>query len=143
MDTLEVLDGLRVLVVDDDVDSLALVRFILEQYDAQVSATTSTRQAFDVIRLWEPDILISDIAMPDEDGYSLLRKVRNLPGEIAKIPAIALTALVKQEALARVLDSGFSTYVAKPFDPDELVKVIATLVLQRASLAISQNKGRC
>ncbi len=143
MDTLEVLDGLRVLVVDDDVDSLALVRFILEQCDAQVSATTSTRQAFDVIRLWEPDILISDIAMPDEDGYSLMRKVRNLPGEIAKIPAIALTALVKQEALARVLDSGFSTYVAKPFDPDELVKVVATLVLQRASLAISQNKGRC
>jgi CheY-like chemotaxis protein len=65
MKTLQVLDGLRVLLVDDDADSLELVRFILEQYHAQVSSTPSTYEALQVIRLWKPDILISDIAMPE------------------------------------------------------------------------------
>jgi CheY-like chemotaxis protein len=129
MKTLQVLDGLRVLLVDDDADSLELVRFILEQYNAQVSSTASTYEALQVIRLWKPDILISDIAMPDEDGYSFIRNVRNLAGETGQIPAIALTALVKQEAVAVALEAGFSTYIVKPFDPDELVKVVSNLVL--------------
>ncbi|PMB51274.1 response regulator [Fischerella thermalis CCMEE 5201] len=128
MKTLQVLDGLRVLLVDDDADSLELVRFILEQYHAQVSSTPSTYEALQVIRLWKPDILISDIAMPDEDGYSFIRNVRNLEGEMGKIPAIALTALVKQEAVAVALEAGFSTCIVKPFDPDELVKVISNLL---------------
>ncbi|WP_315786605.1 response regulator [Fischerella sp. JS2] len=130
MKTLQVLDGLRVLLVDDDADSLELVRFILEQYHAQVSSTASTCEALQVIRLWKPDILISDIAMPDEDGYSFIRNVRNLEGEMGQIPAIALTALVKQEAVAVALQAGFSTCIVKPFDPDQLVKVISNLLLQ-------------
>ncbi|MER3494060.1 MAG: response regulator [Mastigocladus sp. ERB_26_2] len=130
MKTLQVLDGLRVLLVDDDADSLELVRFILEQYHAQVSSTASTCEALQVIRLWKPDILISDIAMPDEDGYSFIRNVRNLEGEMGQIPAIALTALVKQEAVTVALEAGFSTCVVKPFDPDELVKVISNLLPQ-------------
>ncbi|WP_016869753.1 MULTISPECIES: response regulator [Fischerella] len=88
MKALQVLDGLRVLLVDDDADSLELVRFIIEQYHAQVSSTASTCEALQVIRLWKPDILISDIAMPDEDGYSFIRNVRNLEGEMGQIPAI-------------------------------------------------------
>lgn len=124
MDILQVLNNLRVLVVDDDTDTLELIRFILEQYDSQVSSTASTTEAFEVIRLWEPDILISDLAMPVEDGYSFIRKVRSL--QQGQIPAMALTALVTQQQIA--LEAGFSTYIVKPFHPEDLVKVIASLV---------------
>ncbi|MBF2006826.1 MAG: response regulator [Chlorogloeopsis fritschii C42_A2020_084] len=130
MDILQVLNNLRLLVVDDDADTLELIRFIFEQYNAQVSSTVSTTEAFRVIRLWKPDILISDIAMPIEDGCSFIRKVRSLKQEEGQIPAIALTALAAQEKLA--LNAGFSTYMVKPFNPDDLVKLVANLVLQKS-----------
>jgi CheY-like chemotaxis protein len=130
MDILQVLNNLRLLVVDDDADTLELIRFIFEQYNAQVSSTVSTTEAFRVIRLWKPDILISDIAMPIEDGCSFIRKVRSLKQEEGQIPAIALTALAAQEKLA--LNAGFSTYMVKPFNPDDLVKLVANLALQKS-----------
>ncbi|MFQ4141976.1 response regulator [Chlorogloeopsis sp. ULAP02] len=136
MNILQVLNHLRLLVVDDDADTLELIRFIFEQYNAQVSSTVSTNEAFQVIRLWKPDILISDIAMPIEDGYAFIRKVRNLKQEEGQIPAIALTALATQEPLA--LNAGFSTYMVKPFNPDDLVKLVSKLAWQK-SLTLSRN----
>jgi|SRR5579883_92265 len=132
MNTLKSLDGLRILVVDDDADTLVLVRFIFEEYNVQVSSTSSTREAFEVIRCWEPDILLSDIALPEEDGYCLISKVRKLPGKIGQIPALALTALATQEARRKILNSGFSVYVVKPFEPDSLVEVVSNLAIERA-----------
>ncbi|BAY50055.1 two-component response regulator (plasmid) [Scytonema sp. HK-05] len=127
MVALEVLKGLRVLAVDDDADTLDLIKVIFDEYNAQVTLVASVSEALQGITRLKPHLLISDIAMPKEDGYSLIRKVRNLTEEVRQIPAIALTALATEEALTLALNAGFSTYVAKPFDPDELVAVASKL----------------
>jgi len=127
MDNLQVIEGLRVLVVDDDADTLDLIKFIFEEYDAQVTSVASANEALQEITESKPNILISDIVMPDQDGYSLIRKVRNLTEHIRQIPAIALTGLVSEEARNLAINSGFSIYLAKPFDPDALIAVVSQL----------------
>jgi CheY-like chemotaxis protein len=122
------LESLRVLVVDDNDDSLELVKIILEEYGTQVLTTLSAHQAFEAFFHFQPDILISDIAMPGEDGYSLIRKIRALsPQQGGLIPAIALTACVVAEERLRSLSSGFQFYLPKPLDPCELVATVANL----------------
>ncbi|NMF64357.1 response regulator [Brasilonema octagenarum] len=129
MDTSQLLDGLRVLVVDDDTDNLDLIKVIFEEYNVQVTAVTSAGEALEAITQLKPNILISDVAMPDEDGYSLIQKVRNLAAAVSQIPAIALTAHASEEAGALALDAGFSIRLVKPFDPDDLITVVSKLVL--------------
>lgn len=124
-DNLEFLNGLRVLVVDDDVDNLDLIKFILEEYKAQVILATSVIEALQEITSFKPNILISDIAMPESDGYSLIRSVRNLTEQVRHIPAIALTGQASHEARTLALQAGFSTHVKKPFDPDELIDLVS------------------
>lgn len=125
------LEGLRILVVDDDVDTLELISFILEEYQMQVTTAASASEAFDSLTRSLPHIMISDIAMPGEDGYSLIRKVRNLEAESGgHIPAIALTAFAREEDRILALDAGFQMHVAKPVDPFELVAVVAKLAEQ-------------
>ncbi|RCJ24814.1 hypothetical protein A6770_03930 [Nostoc minutum NIES-26] len=136
MDNLQVLDGLRVLVVDDNTDNLELIQFILEQHNVQVTIVTSAHQALNAITLLKPNILICDIGMPIEDGYSLINKIRNLTQQIRQIPAIALTAHVSVEARNLALDKGFSTYLAKPFDPDELIAVTSNLAVEHNVYAV-------
>lgn len=136
MDQMEFLNGLRVLVVDDDVDNLDLIKFILEEYKAQVILATSVTEALQAITWFKPDILISDIAMPNCDGYSLIRSVRNLSEHIRHIPAIALTGQASDEARTLALQEGFSIHIKKPFDPDELIVLVSKLT-QMASLNIS------
>jgi CheY-like chemotaxis protein len=122
------LESLRVLVVDDNDDSLELVRIILEEYGTQVLTALSARQAFEAFLQFKPDVLISDIAMPGEDGYSLIRRIRALsPQQGGLIPAIALTACVVAEERLRSLTSGFQVYLPKPLDPGELVATVANL----------------
>ncbi len=129
IDNRQVLDGLRVLVVDDDADNLDLIKFVFEEYNAQVSSAASASEALQGITELKPNILISDIAMPEQDGYSLIRQVRNLTEQIRQIPAIALTGQASVEARNLALNAGFSTHVAKPFDPDMLIAIVSQLAL--------------
>jgi len=129
MDAVQVLDGLRVLAVDDDRDNLELIKVILEQCHAQVIPAASASEAIQVITWWRPNILISDLAMPIEDGYSLIRQVRNLTLQVRHIPAIALTTLASSEVSTLAINAGFSTTIMKPFDPDELIAVASKLAL--------------
>ena len=126
---LSALDGLRVLVVDDDAPTCEAIAAVLEQYGAQVTAVTSASLALAAIATWKPDILISDIGMPNQDGYSLIARVRALePEQGGRIPAIALTAFARDEDRTRSLQAGFQMYVPKPVASDELVAVVAHLL---------------
>ena len=123
------LNGLRVLVVDDEADTCELLKFILEGCGAQVKTASSAAAALEAVVEEEYDILISDLRMPGEDGYSLIAKVRALGKERGgKVPAAAaLTAYVGEEDRIRVLQSGFQMHVPKPVSPSELVAVVANL----------------
>lgn len=115
-------------MVDDNADTLELVSFILEEYGTEVITAASATEAIAAIAQFNPNILISDIAMPGVDGYSLIRKVRTLSSERGgQIPAIALTAYASEEERSRLLDSGFQMHIAKPVDPAKLVAVVANL----------------
>jgi CheY-like chemotaxis protein len=123
------LSGLRVLVVDDEADTCQLLQVILEGCGAQVKTASSAAAALEAVAEEVFDVLISDIGMPDEDGYSLIAKVRALGKERGgKVPAAAaLTAYVGEEDRIRVLQSGFQIHVPKPISPNELVAVVANL----------------
>ena len=122
------LHGLRVLVVDDELDARALLTTILEGSGAEVLAVSSTSEALDSMESWKPDVLIADIGMPVEDGYSLIRKVRALPHERGgKTPALALTAYARTEDRSRALSEGYQVHLAKPVDRIELATVISSL----------------
>ena len=122
------LEGVRVLVVDDDLDALDLATAILTAARAEVRTCQSAAEALGVFRDWRPDVLIADIEMPVEDGLSLIRKIRALePAEGGKVPAIALTAYGRVEDRLRTLSAGFSMHVPKPVDPSELTTVVASL----------------
>lgn len=135
LNTFPTLDGLRVLVVDDDTDTLELIGFILEQCKAQVMTATSADEAFNAIAKLKPDVLISDIGMPEEDGYSLIARVRNLePEQVRQIPAIALTAFAREEERTRALNAGFQMHIPKPVELAKLVTAVANLAGQTQSI---------
>jgi signal transduction histidine kinase/CheY-like chemotaxis protein/PAS domain-containing protein len=117
---------LRILVVDDEPDARDLVAAVLEQCGAKVTTAASARDALALLERELPDLLLSDIGMPEEDGYSLIRKVRALPGA-AHIPAAALTAYARAEDRRKALDAGYMMHIPKPVEPAELVSVIASL----------------
>ncbi|MFN6530768.1 response regulator [Nostoc sp. ChiSLP03a] len=121
--------GLRLLVVDDDADTRILLTFLFELEGAEVIAAASADEALKRMSSFKPDILISDICLPDEDGYSLLLKVRNLEAKRGrKIPAIALTASTFEDDHKRALLAGYDIYQCKPIDLDELTFMVASLV---------------
>ena len=122
------LDGLLILVVDDEEDTRQLLTQSLTYYGATVITAVSAADGFQQLQDKNPDVMVSDIGMPDEDGYSFIRKVRTASSEETKdIPAIALTAFARARDRMRALSSGFQNHVAKPVEPDELVTVIASL----------------
>ena len=123
-----ILEGLRIVVVDDEADSRELVRAILTRSGGEVNCCESAAEAMKAIREWKPDLLVSDIGMPNEDGYSLIKKVRKLRSKRAKLPAVALTAYATKEDKARALETGFQMHVAKPIEPETLVMSIASTV---------------
>ena len=128
-DCAERLDGLRVLVVDDEPDTRELLKAGLGQCGAEVTSAASAAEALAVISGGAPDLLISDIGMPDEDGYDLIRRVRELPAESGgKVPAIALTAYARTEDRLQALRAGYQMHVPKPVELAELVAVAASLV---------------
>jgi signal transduction histidine kinase/CheY-like chemotaxis protein len=122
------LQGLRVLVVDDEADTRDMLRAVLEHCNVEVITAGSASEALESLTHLRPDVLISDVGMPEEDGYSLIARVRALPPERGgRIPAAALTAYVRAEDRVRVLRSGFQLHVPKPVEPAELVAVVAHL----------------
>jgi CheY-like chemotaxis protein len=119
------LEGVRILVVDDRPDERDLLHMILTREGAEIKTAASAAEALSVIGAWRPDILISDIAMPSEDGYSLMKKVRALDDRtIAAVPSIALTAHARVEDRQQALDAGFDYHVGKPFDRAKLIDAV-------------------
>ena len=122
------LQGLKVLVVDDEPDTRELIREVLKECGSEVITSQSAAEALVALEEHKPDILISDLGMPDEDGYSLISKIRALPEDRGgQIPAAALTAYARAEDRMRVLRSGFQFHLPKPVDSAELVTVVASL----------------
>jgi signal transduction histidine kinase/CHASE1-domain containing sensor protein/CheY-like chemotaxis protein len=122
----QLLSGLHVLIVDDDSDTLTLMATALTRRQANVTAVSSAGEAIQAITRKRPDVLVSDIAMPDEDGYGLIKKIRSLEnGASEYIPAVAITAYAKDEDRERALSAGFQIYLAKPIELTELISVVA------------------
>jgi PAS domain S-box-containing protein len=122
------LDGLRVLLVEDEPDALDLIRESLAGFGAHVETATSAEEGFEKLRATRPDVLVSDIGMPGEDGLSLMRRVRSLPTTHGgRTQALALTAYASEDDALRAFAAGFQLHVSKPVDPDELGAAIARL----------------
>lgn len=122
------LDGVRILIVDDDADTCEMLTYALNQWGAQAQTSASVSEAFTSLSEWQPDILLTDINMPGEDGYALISKVRSLtPEKIASIPAIALTALARPEDSEQAISAGFQLHFAKPVDTQKLAEAIINL----------------
>jgi len=126
--------SLRILIVDDEADSLDLMKTVLTHCDAQVTTARSAAEAFAVVNSNPPEVLISDIEMPHEDGYSLISRIRALPREDChKLIAIALTAHANEKDKTRALTAGFDVHVGKPVEPVELVGAISSLIRSHAA----------
>jgi CheY-like chemotaxis protein len=115
---------LEILIVDDEPDARYLLNFLLEQYGATVRTAESAQMALQALEAFQPDLLVSDLGMPEMDGYALIRQIRS---QGRSFSAIALTAYAREEDRNAALDAGFQAHVTKPIEPAELVKTIATL----------------
>jgi PAS domain S-box-containing protein len=126
------LEGITVLAVDDEPDALLLVKRVLEHCGAKVLTATSAAAALEIVQRERPDMILSDIGMPGEDGYDFMRKVRALPADAGgRTPAAALTAFARAEDRTRALRAGYQTHVAKPVETTELTAVVASLATRR------------
>jgi signal transduction histidine kinase len=122
------LAGLRVVAVDDEPDTLEVIRITLERASAQVRTASNALEALEQVVRWHPDVLLADIGMPQHDGYWLLQRVRDLaPARGGSVPAVALTAYARSEDRRRALAAGFQLYLAKPVEPSALVAALARL----------------
>jgi CheY-like chemotaxis protein len=121
-----------VLVVDDEADARDLIKRVLEDCGAIVVLASSSHQALAMVQKDRPDMILSDIGMPDEDGYEFIRRVRMLtPENGGRTPAAALTAFARAEDRTRALRAGYQTHVAKPVEPTELSAVVASLAVRK------------
>jgi signal transduction histidine kinase/ActR/RegA family two-component response regulator len=126
------LDGLRILVVDDDADGRTLTSLVLTQSGASVTTVASVAEALQALEAERPDVLVSDIGLPDADGYALIRQIRQYeaqPGGF--LPVVALTGYARAEDRARILAAGFQAHVPKPVEPVELIAVISSVMRNR------------
>lgn len=120
-----ILAGVQILVVDDDEDTREFYIFVLEQAGASVTTVASAKEVLQILAQSKPDVLLSDIGMPEMDGYMLMRQIKE---QGKKIPAIALTAYAGESNHQKALEAGFQKHISKPVEPEELVRVIATLI---------------
>ncbi len=134
------LQGLRVLVVDNNVDCCDLMVFLLQPYGIDVQTAFSAQQALQIFRQWQPDVLVSDIALPKQDGYALIKQVRTKVGKRGQVVlAIAVTGYINENMLQRALVAGFDLWFPKPLNFDEFLAVLVCLaVCQQSSYAIAQ-----
>ena len=135
---LEHLNGVHVLIVEDDADSRNVLAVLLQRLGALVEAVASAKEAYERVSHRRPDVLVSDIGMPDEDGYSLIRRVRQMDGE-RKLPAIALTAYARKQDADAALSAGYDCHLPKPVAPADLIRAIksVTVVMRQADQAPS------
>ena len=133
------LAGLRVLVVDDEMDTRELISHSITRTGAEVKTCGSAREALELLERWRPDMLLSDIGMPGEDGYSLINKIRALPPERGgRTPAAALTAYVREEDRERALAAGYQIHIPKPVSSHQLVATLAQLAGINSEISSSQ-----
>jgi two-component system CheB/CheR fusion protein len=125
------IDGLRILLVDDVEDAVMMMQSLLEIYGAKVWVATGARQALDILGRENVDLMVSDISMPDMDGYGLLREVRKMP-RCATLPAVAVTGLGREQDIAAAREAGFSAHLGKPLAVDRLLSIISGLVKRHA-----------
>jgi CheY-like chemotaxis protein len=130
--TVAELEGLRVVVVDDEADARDVVKAVLERSGASVTAVSSCDEALDAIERTAADILVSDLGIPGDDGYELIRRVRE---HGRRVPALALTAYARFDDRARALSAGYQRHLPKPVTPEELVAAVASLVPSRSPFA--------
>ncbi len=128
-DLTTILNGLRILVVDDEIDALVMLRTVLDAYGAHVTVAASVSEALAALDIERPHVLISDIGMPGEDGYSLMQRLRTIESEngMAKLPAVAVTAFARDSDKAKAIDSGYQHHVPKPVEPTKLVAIVSEL----------------
>ena len=125
----EELRDIRVLVVDDDFDTLEVMRVILESHGAQTTAAATAAEGFAALETFRPEVILSDIGLPGEDGYDFMRKVRALPADQGgQTPAVAASAHVYTSDRERAFNAGFHAFLAKPIDAKALVKSVKALV---------------
>jgi CheY-like chemotaxis protein len=121
------LEGLRLLIVDDEPDTREMLNAALKQCGAEVKSCASAGEAVEELQRWRPHVVVADIGMPVEDGYDMIQRIRRLePQQGGQTPAIALTAYARIEDRERALAAGYQEHVPKPVEPDELVKIIVT-----------------
>jgi PAS domain S-box-containing protein len=135
---LPVLDGLSILTVDDEAQARDLITTLLCKYGAKVTPVSSSAEAMEVLTSYREkfDLIVSDIGMPEENGYTLIRRIRNLPDPIGNIPAVALTAFGRSEDRISAMEAGFQMHVPKPVEPTELMMVIASLTGRSVRLPV-------
>jgi CheY-like chemotaxis protein len=122
------LSGVNVLIVDDEPDARELLGVVLTNAGANVQTAQSAAEGLVVLRRFRPDVLVSDIGMPDEDGFAFIQKVRRLPAnEGGSVPAVALTAYTRDEDRARAKDAGYDLHIGKPVNPNALAATVANL----------------
>src|SRR2546422_661415 len=137
------LRGVRVLVVDDEADARELMRMILRSSGADVMAAACAEEALEQVEQWHPDILVSDIGLPGDDGYVLIQKLRQRQGDYGRsMPALAVTAYARAEDRTRALSAGFQLHVAKPLEPADFVAAIARLVRKDPGAAAQASRPR-
>lgn len=129
------LNGLRILVVDDEIDVRILLTSVLEEEGAEVIAVASVREAMEIIRQVIPNLLMSDIGMPQEDGYTLIRELRLLEADQGgQIPAIALTAYAGEEDCQKAIAAGYDLHIPKPVDLEELLQTVIQIAVNPKTL---------
>jgi PAS domain S-box-containing protein len=122
-------DGVTIVAIDDDADARELLGTTLSTYGATVIVAASVSEGLEAVRTHQPDLILTDLAMPGEDGFAFIRKLRHLePAHLRRIPAVALTAYVRREDRTRLLDAGYQAHLAKPFDLAELTATAAALL---------------
>ena len=131
-ETEAMLKGISVLLVEDNADSRDMLKIMFEQHGMEITAVDSAAAALSAIEQVQPDILVSDVGLPGEDGYELIRKIRLLsPEQGGAVPAVALTGYASLQDRTQALDSGYQEHLSKPVDIDKLIELIKSLVKQK------------
>jgi CheY-like chemotaxis protein len=125
---------MHILIVEDDNDSRNVLQVLLQRLGALVEAASSAKEAYERLMHRRPDVLVSDIGMPDEDGYSLIRRVRQIPSD-RRLPAIALTAYARKQDAEAAVGAGYDRHLAKPIAPAELIRAIKSVLDQRSEIS--------
>jgi signal transduction histidine kinase/ActR/RegA family two-component response regulator len=125
------LDDLRILVIDDEPDARELIRRVLSQCNAHVITATSAEEGLKILQAQRPNLIVSDIGMPEKDGYQFIREVRSLSAsDGGRTPAIALTAFARSEDRTRAMRAGYQVHISKPIEPQELIATVESLAVQ-------------